>query len=300
MLDQRQLSLFVALAEEAHFAKAAERMHISQSALSRSISAMEATLGVRLFERTSRRVTLSEAGRTYLPFATRILFEFDAARAAAQRAQSGFSGTVTIGYMDLAIVSFLPDLIARFRKAHPDIEVQLRYGWSDRQKDDLSAERIDIGFIVGSYPARDTVSAVVAEQKLVAILPARHPLAARKEISVRELANELFIQGTKTEWRSLNDAVTAFCASHGFLPSVIQEAPTRDSIFGLVAAGLGVTIYTDVAYSVLRPEIAVVEIVEAELPLQISAVWRRWRLSEATKKLVATLPIQNTREEAHG
>ena len=289
MLDQRQLSLFVALAEEAQFAKAAERMHISQSALSRSMAAMETSLGVRLFERTSRRVALSEAGRTYLPFAERILFAFETARIAAQRAQSGFSGTVTIGYMDLAIVSFLPDLVARFRKAQPEIEVQLRYGWSERQKEDISTARIDVGFIVGSYPARDSVSMVVAEQRLVAILPARHPLAARGEIAIRELANEPFIQGTATEWRSLNDAVTSFCSSHGFLPSVIQEAPTRDSIFGLVAAGLGVTIYTDVAYRVPRPEIAVLPIKEAETPLQISAVWSRWRLTEAAKKFVGAL-----------
>ncbi|MGH0237103.1 LysR family transcriptional regulator [Sinorhizobium meliloti] len=289
MLDQRQLSLFVALAEEAHFAKAAERMHISQSALSRSISAMEASLRVRLFERTSRRVTLSEAGRTYLSFATRILFEFDAARVAAQRAQAGFSGIVTIGYMDLAIVSFLPGLVAEFRRANPEIEVQLRYGWSERQKEDLSAERIDVGFIVGSYPARETASVVVAEQRLVAILPARHPLASRAEISIQELANEPFIQGTKTEWRSLNDAVTALCSSHGFIPTVIQEAPTRDSIFGLVSAGLGVTVYSDVAYSVPRPEVAAVRITEADHPLQISAIWQRWRLSEAAKKFVSTL-----------
>lgn len=293
MLEQRQLSLFIALAEEAHFAKAAERMHISQSALSRSISAMEASLGVRLFERTSRRVTLSAAGRTYLSFATRILFEFDAARVAAQRAQFGFSGTVTLGYMDLAIVSFLPNLIAQFRKTHPEIEVQLRYGWSERQKEDLAAERIDVGFIVGSYPARETVSTVVAEQRLVAILPARHKLASRAEISIQELSNEPFIQGTKTEWRSLNDAVIAFCSSYGFLPTVIQEAPTRDSIFGLVAAGLGVTIYTEIAYYVPRPEIAIVNIVEAESPLQISAIWQRWRLSEAAKKFVSTLPASN-------
>lgn len=289
MLEQRQLSLFVALAEEAHFAKAAERMHISQSALSRSISAMEASLGVRLFERTSRRVSLSEAGRTYLPFAERLLFEFDAARVAAQRAQSGFSGTVTIGYMDLAIVSFLPDLVAQFRRTHPEIEVQLRYGWSERQKEDLSGARLDVGFIVGSYPARDAVSVVVAEQRLVAILPARHPLACRDEIGIQELANEPFILGTTTEWRSLNDIVTAFCSSHGFLPSVIQEAPTRDSIFGLVAAGLGVTIYTDVAYSVPRPEIAVIRIAEANAPLQISAVWSRWRLTQAARKFVDEL-----------
>lgn len=289
MIDQRQLSLFVALAEEAHFAKAAERMHISQSALSRSIAALEQSLGVRLFERTSRRVALSEAGQSYLGYATRLLFEFDAARLAAQRAQSGLQGTVKVGYMDLAIVSFLPELIARFRRLHPEIEVQLHYGWSEKQKEDLRSGRIDVGFLVGSYPARDICSRVVSEQRLVAVLPAGHPLTSKQIIDVLDLAHEPFIMGTKTEWQSLINTINAFCSTHGFLPSVVQEAPTRDSIFGLVAAGLGVSIYTDVALKVTRPEISIIPLADAETPVEISAVWSKWDLSAAGKKFVDAL-----------
>lgn len=281
--------MLIALAEEGHFARAAERLHMSPSALSRGIAALEATLGARLFDRTSRRVTLSEAGRVYLPWAQKITADLAAARKAAQMAMQGLSGSVAIGYMDLAIASFLPGLIAGFRQRHPQIDVQLVYGWADKQKQDLGTGAIDLGFILGRFPARGVANLEVAAQRLVAILPKGHPLAAKAEIGIADLAGESFVFGSKTEWHSLRAATESLCAAHGFLPSIVQEAPTRDGIFGFVAAGLGVSIYTDVAYRVPRPEIAILPIRDAVDPLRITAIWQQSGATPATKTLVAFL-----------
>lgn len=274
-MDQRLLGAFVSVCEHGHFGQAAESLGMSHSALSRAIRTLEQWAGTRLLERTSRRVEPTAAGAALLPRARQLLHDLEAGRQAVRLAAAGRAGRLTVGYMDLAITDFLPALVTRFKQRYPDVDVALAYGWSARQHSELLDGRIDIGFLIGPIPGSGLEVEAVRSYGFVVILPRSHPLAGRAAIGLDELADSPFVLGLRQEWQSLWDRLQALCADQGFLPDVVQEAPSRDAIFGYVAAGLGISVYPDTARNVLRPDLVAVPLADVERGLDVVAAWRR-------------------------
>lgn len=248
-------------------------LRMSPSALSRAVRSVEDWCGVSLLVRTSRQVELTRQGRELLPIARRILDEIHVFQAASRLAAEGKLGRLTVGYMDVAISDFLPGLVAGFRAANENVEVDFSYGWRAQQREDLIAGRLDIAFTVGRLPDREIASRKVKDYGLALMVPARHPLASRASVSLADAQDEPFVWGSRDEWQSLHEIVLPICEASGFLPRVVQEAPNRDAILGFVASGLGITVYPRIEGLSMRPDLVPVPIDDTGAELSVYASW---------------------------
>jgi DNA-binding transcriptional LysR family regulator len=243
-MELRHLRYFVAVAHEGHITRAAERLNMQQPPLSQQIRALEREVDATLFVRHPRGVTLTDAGRSFLVDAEAILAQAEQAKIRARRTARGETGRIAIGFTTSA--PFHP-LVARaireFRLKWPDVSFALEESSSGDLVSGLRDGRLDIAFIRSGLvePQRVDVHALLHEDTAVA-LPARHPLARRASLSLKELADETFILYRRPDGRGLYDVIIAACSAAGFSPHVGQEAPRIVSTLNLVAAGLGITI----------------------------------------------------------
>lgn len=248
----------MAVAEEAHFGRAAKRLHIAQPPLSRQIHALETELGFSLFDRKNRRVTITAAGEVFLAHARRVFEALDLAVREAKRANAGETGRIAVGYLASLAFSGITDLLRAFRARFPSVELALREMPPQEQIEALKEGRIDVGFVRAPIDDDSLAYERIKREELMAALPLAHPLAARKRVPLAALANEAFVFFPRSRGPAIFDQLMALCRAAGFVPRIVQEAPQLD-VPSLVAAGFGVSIVPasmrNVAQSgcVLRP-----------------------------------------------
>ncbi|EKQ6334226.1 TPA: LysR substrate-binding domain-containing protein [Pseudomonas aeruginosa] len=244
-MELRHLRYFIAVAEELHFGRAAERLGISQPPLSQQIQALEEEIGARLFERTNRRVELTDAGRLFLDESRQVLAQVDKAVLLARRAHLGDLGELKIGFTSSApFTSTIPSSIHAFRKAYPDVHLDLQEMSSRQVLKALLEESLQVG-VIRPLALPDAVHWVeLFREPLVAVLRADHPLAAGSEdgLAIAALAEEPFVFFPRSYGTGLYDQVIALTRQAGFSPRIAQEASEAMTIIGLVSAGLGVSI----------------------------------------------------------
>ncbi|MGU1728803.1 LysR substrate-binding domain-containing protein [Pseudomonas aeruginosa] len=244
-MELRHLRYFIAVAEELHFGRAAERLGISQPPLSQQIQALEEEIGARLFERTNRRVELTDAGRLFLDESRQVLAQVDKAVLLARRAHLGELGELKIGFTSSApFTSTIPSSIHAFRKAYPDVHLDLQEMSSRQVLKALLEESLQVG-VIRPLALPDAVHWVeLFREPLVAVLRADHPLAAGSEdgLAIAALAEEPFVFFPRSYGTGLYDQVIALTRQAGFSPRIAQEASEAMAIIGLVSAGLGVSI----------------------------------------------------------
>ncbi|MCV0246520.1 LysR family transcriptional regulator [Pseudomonas aeruginosa] len=244
-MELRHLRYFIAVAEELHFGRAAERLGISQPPLSQQIQALEEEIGARLFERTNRRVELTDAGRLFLDESRQVLAQVDKAVLLARRAHPGELGELKIGFTSSApFTSTIPSSIHAFRKAYPDVHLDLQEMSSRQVLKALLEESLQVG-VIRPLALPDAVHWVeLFREPLVAVLRADHPLAAGSEdgLAIAALAEEPFVFFPRSYGTGLYDQVIALTRQAGFSPRIAQEASEAMTIIGLVSAGLGVSI----------------------------------------------------------
>jgi len=244
-MELRHLRYFIAVAEELHFGRAAEVLGISQPPLSQQIQALEQELGARLFDRTNRRVELSEAGRLFLQEARLVLAQVDKAADVARRAQLGELGELKIGFTSSApFNSTIPQAIFAFRQAFPVVHLNLREMSSKTVADGLMDESIEVG-LMRPLALPEALSVVeLMHEPLVAVLSAKHPLASGSEegMYLSELALEPFVFFPRSYGSGLYAQLLTLARQAGFSPHFAQEAGEAMTIIGLVAAGLGVSV----------------------------------------------------------
>jgi DNA-binding transcriptional LysR family regulator len=242
-VELRHLEHFVAVAEERNFTRAARRLHLVQSALSVSIRALERELHAQLFERTTREVRLTDAGRLLLPEARRTLDAAAAAQAVVLGAQAGLRGTLRLGMMQVIGVADIGSLIAQFHRERPlvDIKPTTAPGGSAAMISDVRDGALDAAFVAVSGPDQPglTVTTLVSEPVLLGC-PPDHPLARRAVVSVSELADEPFVDYTPG-WGTRTIADQLF-ARVGVDRSIGIEVPDSSIQASLVRAGLGLAI----------------------------------------------------------
>lgn len=248
-MELRHLRYFVAVAEEQHITRAAERLHIQQPPLSQQIRALERELNVQLLRRKPRGVELTEAGRAFLTSARAVLAQLDQAVATTRRTARGEEGAICVGFTSSApFHPLVPRMIRAFREALPRVSLTLEESGTTELIDGIRGEQIDAAFV--RTPASDREGIIVhplVEEPMVAALPERHALAgegsdAVAPLALRALAGETFVVYRRRSGPGLYDAIIAACHAAGFSPSVAQEAPRIVSTLNLVAAGLGVSI----------------------------------------------------------
>ena len=249
-MELRHLRYFIAVAEEKHMTRAAERLGIQQPPLSMQIRALETELDVQLFRRQPRGVELTDAGQAFFERARAILDQVDRAVATTRRTARGEEGRVVVGFTSSApFHPFMPRALRAYRDAAPLVSLVLEESGSSELVQGLHNEEIDAAFI--RSPVTDVTDLSVQlllEEKMLVALPTGHVFARRSSFSratllpLTELANETFILYKRPGGPGLYDTIIAACRRAGFSPRVGQEAPRIISTLNLVAAGLGVSI----------------------------------------------------------
>lgn len=273
VFDIRQVRAFLAVADTLHFKRASEALCITQPALSRLIKGLEESIGAELFSRTTRQVELTMAGKLFMEQCQQALVHLERGAQLAQQAAEGDIGHISIAYNDFSINGVLPSILDRFKDNHPDISVDLVYMPSHKQHKALLDHEIDVGFLIGplEMPGIKTFQAVLEE--IVVILPRRHPLADRPQLSIRDLKQEKFILGTESGWREFRQYIFDICMQAGYTPQVVQEASTSSGIFGLVAANMGISLYSNCIKRFQRDDITIVPLDGGDYTVETIAAW---------------------------
>ncbi|WP_067816882.1 LysR family transcriptional regulator [Actinomadura kijaniata] len=232
----------VALAEELHFARAAQRCGLSQPQLSRQVRRVEEELGVLLFERTTREVRITPAGEAFVAEARRSLEHADRAVLAARRLGRGESGRLVVGFVGSAAHTLLPPVLRRFRDRYPGVELDLRELPSARQAEELAEGTLDVGVLYAPVHQDGLETRELFRGRLLAALPRTHPHAHRDPLPLSALADEGFVLFPRELGTALHAAITRAARAAGFEVRVVQEAVQMQTIVGLVAAGIGVSI----------------------------------------------------------
>jgi len=241
-MELRHLRYYVAVAEECHFGRAAERLHIAQPPLSQQIRQLEAELGVQLLTRSTRRVELTPAGARYLERARTILAGVDAAGEEAALVAEGRIGRVAIGFTGSATYELLPSLSRRLRLQSPSLELDLRGELlTPSQVTGLLDRTLDVGFLRPPVRVPEIDLHPLRREPLVVVLPESHPQAARTQVRLRDLAEEPFISYPSQHRSVVHDAVLDACQAAGFTPQATEVAETS-TLVSFVAAGLGVAL----------------------------------------------------------
>ncbi len=220
MPELRHLRYFVVVAEELNFSRAATRLHMAQPPLSVAIRQLERELGTDLFLRTTREVKLTEAGRVLLDGARRTLAEADRAVAAAERAGKGELGRLRVAFSWSARFETLPALGRVLRAQHPDVELLAQEMWNAAMIPALQSGAVDIAIALCPELAPDLADEVIRTEPVVAVLPARHPLAGEQAIPLGSLGEETFVFFTRELAPRLHDALVGLCRRAGFEPKV--------------------------------------------------------------------------------
>jgi len=241
-IELRHLRYFVAVAEELHFGRAAAKLGIAQPPLSLQIQKLEAELGTALFERTSRRVQLTPAGKVLLDEARHVLQEFAAAADAALRAARGEMGSLSVAFAASVMFLALPKIIRRFREEFPRVHLELRELPTGSQLVALRTGELDIGFLREPPVDEELSTETLMTERLLLALSKRHPLASRKRLRLTDVANEDFVLFPRDIAPGLYRHVLAVCAEAGVHPRIVQTSRELYTTVSLVEAGLGVTI----------------------------------------------------------
>jgi DNA-binding transcriptional LysR family regulator len=250
-MELRHLRYFIAVAEEGHITRAAERLGMQQPPLSRQIKSIEREMDVQLFRRKARGVDLTDAGRAFLDDARAMLSHLDHALDTAQRAARGEQGQVSVGYTSSpAFHPLVPRVIREFRCAFPLVSLTLEESSPHDLIERMQNDKIDIAFIGGPVANQEGVAInPLLEEPMLVALPSGHPLARSENtddtaLSLKSLAGETFIvYGRAPGALTLqSSAVVAACHSEGFSPRVGHVVPNNLSRLNLVAAGLGIAI----------------------------------------------------------
>ncbi|MEU8590129.1 LysR family transcriptional regulator [Streptomyces sp. NPDC048664] len=240
-MELRHLQHFVAVAEDRHFTRAAERLMVSQSGLSASVRALERDLRAPLFVRTTRSVTLTEAGRALLVEAERVLAQVRAAHEAVAAVQGVLRGTLALGTEQCIAGVDVARLLARFRRGHPDVEIRLRQAGSGALAEEVAAGRLDLAFAVRTGDGGEQLRSVaLTSEPMTVLCRPSHPLARAGTVTPEDLGGEAFVD-FHPDWgpRRTTDAVFAGAGVRRTVPLEVSDV---HSLLELVQEGLGIAV----------------------------------------------------------
>jgi DNA-binding transcriptional LysR family regulator len=269
-VELRHLRYFVAVAEELHFRRAAERLHVSQPPLSQQIRALERELGVELFSRNRRRVELTAPGRALLGRAREILAAVDDAVETTRRVARGEAGELAVGFVGSAMYGALPDVLREFRAMRPGVGLRLRELPTGAALDALAEGRIDVGVVRPAQVDAGIALDVVAREAVVVALPEAHRLAGRRRLALRDLAGEDFVLLARREAPGLRAAIDALGAE----PHEVQEVAEVRTVLGLVAAGVGVSLVPEAVAGAERAGVRFLPLAGRAPTVDLALAWR--------------------------
>ncbi len=274
-MELRHLRYFVAVAEELHFRRASLRLHVVQPALSKQIAALERELGVILFERTKRNVTLTDAGSTLLHDARALLASAEQTVLRTRLAASGELGLLNIAFIPPILYERLPAVVRAYRERFPEARVNLRELGNRLCIDAVLSGESHLGFVRLPHGEPSELGCIeVLDEPIMLAIPSDHPLAERDVVAVSDLRDESIILIPRQREPELHDFYLSLCAAAGFSARLIHEADRTHVAMGLVAAGLGIGFVSASASRVSYPRVVYRALAEPAPRMRIGMVWR--------------------------
>ncbi|OON40404.1 LysR family transcriptional regulator [Izhakiella australiensis] len=277
-IELRHLRYFIAVAEELHFGRAAQRLNISQPPLSQQIQTLEKQINARLFARNNRRVELTPAGEQFLLDSRQILASVNRAAEKASRLHAGTSGELRIGFTSSSpFISQVSEALSNFRYRYPDVHLQMQELNTRQQLEPLSDGRLDLGVMRNTELPDSLAWRLLLREPLCALLHRDHPLAHAAQLSVSELGSEPFVFFDPHVGTALYSETLALMHRYQVTPCITQEVGEAMTIMGLVAAGLGISILPASFRRVSPPEVIWKTLKEADARSEVWLVWSRQR-----------------------
>ena len=291
MSEFRRLRYFLAVAEHLNFRLAARDVEVAQPSLSQQIRALEEELGFELFERSKRQVRLTKAGSEYLVGVRNGLAEFEALAVRARAARDGLRGALAIGTAGMLMIEHLPRIVRAFRSEYQDIELTMTIMRNPDLLEALRRGRIELAFTSGVITEPSLCVEPLWTFRSRVVLPVEHPLAKRSAVPLAELSGEtLIVHPHRGGGSGANGAVMAVCREQGFVPGEVREVPEiadLETLVGLVACGLGVTILPSPFEALIcSKRVAFKHIEGLRVQAQMSACWRKDEPSKLVQNFV--------------
>ena len=297
----KHFPFFLAAVEEQSFHKAAERLSIAQSALSRRIGDLELALGVTLFERQARGVRPTAAGRALAQDVRRILMDVEQTERRVRRVAEGGLGLLRISFTEgMVRRPLLPAAIRRFRAAYPDVELHFAPMVSEQQREKLRQGELEVGFVFEEGGDREEFELrEVGMHNFVLVLPLDHPLVDAPVIRLADLAGEKFIWPSRQMSPRLFNRMLAVCQAQAFTPDIAVEVAAVDVAYSLVAAGMGVALVITSHPGREPTDVALRRIEDFDVPMPLSMIWRRQNSSPVLANFVRTVEAAQADASAH-
>lgn len=289
-MELRHLRYFCAAADEAHIHRAAQRLAIAQPALTHQIKALEAELGVKLFDRAGRGVAVTEAGRIFHAEAKAILEHVERATALARQVNAGYVGRLRVGFTESASFSpVLAKVLKTYRSTWPNVECLLEESHTERLMDALEQGRLDV--VVVRPPLRTTsvfTFEELATEAMMVAVPLGHRLASAETLTIGDLEDEEFVVYPRRNGVGLSEAVMAECRRCGYAPKIAQQTPQLSATINLVAAGMGIAVVPQCMRHQRPESVRFVELRETDLIAHLGMAFRRDNNCRTTMNFVQT------------
>ncbi|NMM11139.1 MAG: LysR family transcriptional regulator [Polaromonas sp.] len=285
-MEFRHLRYFLVLAEELHFGRAARRLSISQPPLSLNIQQLEASVGARLLIRNSKSVRLTAAGEAFVPAARALLDQAALAAHHARDVAQGMAGSLTIGFAGTMLYNGLPKILEQFQAEHPLLRLMLKELSSHEQLIELSQDRLDLGFVHTTRVPPELSQILVASQAFVCCLPAGHPLAGKRALSLALLQGEPFAVVSRAVSPDYHERILAICNEAGFYPEIRYELRHWLSVVSLVSQGMGVALVPAALEQSAMAGTVFVPLDTATTPYDTHCLWKTSRDSSALAAFV--------------
>ncbi len=285
-MDIRHLQYFLEVARCKSFTKAGEVLHITQPTISKMVKNIEEELGVELFDRSGRRVELTDAGEIIYAQANHIVRAFDNLSSELDDLMNLKRGHIRIGLPPMVGASFFPKVIGKFRELYPDVTIQLVEDGAKKVETDVANGTLDLGVVL--LPTNEDIFHAISfvKKRLMLLVHPTNRLAAKSEAALAELAGQPFI--LFREDFALHDRIPAACIRVGFQPVVVCESSQWDFIYEMVAANLGIALLPEpVTREMDTSRVRILPLVEPEIPWHLAIIWRKDRyLSFAAREWI--------------
>lgn len=288
-MEFRHLRYFLVLAEELHFGRAARRLSISQPPLSLNIQQLEASVGAKLFTRSSKQVALTAAGRAFVPSARALLDQAALAAGHARDVGQGMAGSLAIGFSGTMLYGGLPRILERFQAGHPLLRLTLKELSSSEQLVELAHDRLDLGFVHTTHVPPELSQVLVSSQAFVCCLPAGHALARKRSVSLRQLQGEPFAVVSRAVSPDYHERILAICTEAGFYPEIRYELRHWLSVVSLVSQGMGVALVPAALRQSAMAGAAFVPLDAATTPYETHCLWKTARDHQALAAFVTAV-----------
>ncbi|CAN5278811.1 LysR substrate-binding domain-containing protein [soil metagenome] len=294
-MEFRHLRYFLVLAEELHFGRAARRLSISQPPLSLNIQQLEASIGARLFTRSSKQVALTAAGLALVPAARALLDQAAEVARHARDVGQGMAGSLSIGFAGTMLYSGLPDILERFQAQHPLLRLMLKELSSSEQLIELAHDRLDIGFVHTTRVPAELSQILVSSQAFVGCVPAGHALAQQKVLALGDLQGEPFAVVSRAVSPDYHERILSICLEAGFYPEIRYELRHWLSVVSLVSQGMGVALVPAALGRSAMAGTVFIPLDKATTPYDTHCLWKTARDNPALAGFVDAVRAANAR-----